>query len=366
MESLPNELLDSLAQLSETKEKIALSEVSSRWDGVITSRISQIENLKDLKRACIKGDLLSIIRSKCHQWVHKIIEWSLRSGQTEIYDWLVENEYDVSSAWMGCYWGGHLDLIKRFFPKSYEKGSEIALGKGHLHLLERQVFPGLRTELQNAFSSISGMLRTFHQACRTGNLELVKSMAHFPSQAGISLACRGGHYDLLVYMTQKQIDEDTWKCIQESCIISACEKGSLQVINHLISLGVITSWNAGLIAACRKNKIPAAELMIRQGATCYDDALLAACKNGSLESAKLMCSYGARAFDRALVEAVGLDTIKWLIRKGATNYKAAIFEACRAGKCHEVLYLKQFLDWDLKSYRTVAEYHDKKKILKLL
>lgn len=366
MESLPNELLDIISRETGTSEKIALSQVSTQWYGIITSRIIPVNNLKDLKGVCIKGDLLSTIRSKCYQWVHKIVEWSLRSGKTEIYDWLVENEYDVSEAWMGCYWGGHLDLIERLFPKPPQDSSEIALRKGHLHLLKLQVSPGFRTELQNAFSSITGMLSTFYHACRTGNLEVVKSMPNFPSQGGITPACRGGHYDLLVYLTQKQIDEDTWRCIQESCIIGACEKGNLQVLNHLISLEVITSWNAGLIAACRKNKIQAAELMIAQGANSHDEALVAACKNGSLEAAKLMYSRGARALDRALAEAVGLDTIKWLIQKGATNYTAAMFEACKSGKCHEVLYLKQFLDPDLKSYRTVAEYHNKKRILKLL
>jgi hypothetical protein len=344
MEYLPDELLDIISQESNLEDKINLAQVSKRWYQIVIRKTTFINNLQDLKKSCIKGDLLSIIRSKCYHWVHKIIEWSLRSGKMVIYNWLIENEYDVSRAWIGCYWGGHLELVGRLFYGYSNEGIELACIKGHPNLDK------------------------FYQACCQGDLNSAKLLynPNISYYKEISPACRGGHYDVVVWLTQKEITQEIWKNIEESCIISACEKGNIRVIEHLISLQVITSWGSGLVAACRTNRVEAAKLMLKQGVYCYNDGLVAACKNGSLDTAKLMYDAGARMLNRASSEAVGIDIIKWLIERGANDFRGTMFNACKYGRYHEAEMLKPYFIKNIGNYITIAKYYHKNRIVKLL
>ncbi len=105
------------------------------------------------------------------------------------------------------------------------------------------------------------LVREFINACYTGNLDLVKSLAEKNSDVyayGVSAACEGGHLNIVELLIDK-VNDLKW------ALHGACAGGHTHIINLLISRGC-NNWYYGLAGACSKKRKDIALLMIIKGA----------------------------------------------------------------------------------------------------
>lgn len=335
--------------------------VCKLWSSIIISSTIPINSVKDLKRACLVCDLFSIIRSKCYRYIHKIAEISCISGKLDIYNWLVDNGYEVSKSWVGCYKGGHLELINRFTnSNNIELGSLIAVEKGYTHILDH-----FQCDAQK---------RRYLGACIAGDIDAVAKevglvTSNLIVEEGVILTCKKGHINLIKWFGDKQLI-----CfhIFEMCYVAAAQKARLNIMEYLEGLAqnnLQMLLRSGLIAACRRNKVEIVKLLLDKGATNYSQALIASLKNGSLECANMVYEKSTPTIgvlNQIIFEVNNIDSIKWVLAKGVTDCRGLMMKLCKSGQVNEVGYLRSYLDDRLEKYIEVAKMYGKLNVVTML
>ena len=105
--------------------------------------------------------------------------------------------------------------------------------------------------------------------------------------------------------------------------LEACKCGNLEIVKLMIEKGA-TDWNWGMVNACGCGHFEIVKLMIEKGATDWDWGMGRACEGGHLEIAKLMIEKGAHDWNwgmRYACEGGHLEIVKLMIKKGATKWE---------------------------------------------
>lgn len=181
------------------------------------------------------------------------------------------------------------------------------------------------------------------QACRQGNIELVKSLTtaindseKYDWRRGCIVdACEGGHIDIVQHLII-----DKWTLNHAfSCL---CRFGHLELVHFLISKEA-NDWNYSLCQACYGGHIEIARFLVGRGADDYSGGLDCACINGHEELVRFMVDLEQRQqpyldlvddLNRGLKKACcsgHIEIVRFLISGGANNWSLGFLYAYRNG-----------------------------------
>lgn len=200
-----------------------------------------------------------------------------------------------------------------------------------------------------------------HSACISGNVEIVNFIithAKCNWNWGLYEACgaNGDHIEIVELMIKKgAISFDG--CFEGACLAGnkkiidllierkvtrnewdegmchASRGGCMDVVVYMVLKGA-TNWNGGMMHACDGGHLDIVKFMILQGANDWNTSLFWASRKGHLEIVKFMLLQGATNFDDCLNCAClcgDIDFVKTVVEKGATNWDEGLIQACKGG-----------------------------------
>lgn len=170
-----------------------------------------------------------------------------------------------------------------------------------------------------------------------GNIEIIKFIIDtnktlFPK---INFPPMGTDTDLFLYKNSclKIIElymfygADDWNL----GLAKGCSAGDLKIIELMIKKGA-NDWNQGLFQACCEGHYDVIKLMIEMGATNFNYCLSGACGRGNIEIVEFLITCGANNFDECLKCVHGginnLEILNILVKNGATNWNDGLMWSC--------------------------------------
>lgn len=169
--------------------------------------------------------------------------------------------------------------------------------------------------------------RYFPEACRGGNIEIVKyffckGVEHNQLMRGISEAYTVGHIEIIKFLAQNPK-------LHENNIEVPAQKGRLDIIELF---DCKKKFDTIISRACSGGHIAIVEYVLKQGYDSVDFGLMCACMYNRVDIAKLFIKHGASAFDSGLENALYYNkylTAKLMVEQGAENIYSLLYEACR-------------------------------------
>ena len=90
MESLPEEMLNEIIELTDRLALYSVSHVCKQWSQLALKQVVKINNFKDFARTCEKGDRLSIVKSKFNRsWLNGGLQSACLGGHKELVELMI-------------------------------------------------------------------------------------------------------------------------------------------------------------------------------------------------------------------------------------------------------------------------------------
>lgn len=254
MYCIPNELHIMITTWLPHDAKRCLSQVSSHYYDIVQNTVRPITSHADLKQICIKGDVYSIIRSKCHHYLPLIVKWaflSTNSFSNDIADWLLSCGYDISPALK--YFCRNLDLnrVLTYFPNRYPLIIEYFARYGiiiptvsninisnYIDILLKGAYRGSQHHIINKYQeNVITSKKLFRMACRSGDITILDSVyIENDIEEGAINACKGGHLNVIKWLEEHR--PIIWSRIIKLCAVYASKYPLLleYLRHHIVDL----------------------------------------------------------------------------------------------------------------------------------
>lgn len=360
MENFPPEIIWTILFHMEPYVRFHASQVSVEWSNLSSSFVFPITNRKELKRACLTGDILSIKEaySEKNTWWnnHEAFGWACQSAFYPLISFFInrnieENGKALLHGIFGAGRSGDDTLFNKIMVlclnrfKSLEifticqdmfygiiaLGFEGACRGGHLKLCKELYIKGdNKWNWNNASKNIPiftvGGNNGFIRACRGNHLEIINfllSKGANDGQGGINAACKGGHLDLTKYL--RKIFPFPL-CSLKPAFPFACRSGNMTLVLWIMHKTRVNV-NFGLRGAVMGGHETLIDFLLEKGADDYSNAFLEACSGGHL---KLAQKFYRETCDLnlALSKAKNYghqNIVLWLEELGATNKAKTCF-----------------------------------------
>jgi len=307
-----------------------------------TNEQDKINNLKQLEKACEKGDI-DVVKKLLkksfpeREGIGNYLNWGLHCAcskkQMEIVKLMIaEGASFFRFAMITACDEGSLDVVKFLVEKGFcewNVGLYEACKSGNLKIGEYMIEKGAND--WNLGLDV---------ACVFGHKEIVELMIEKGARnlnSGMGFACEFGHREIVEFIIEKvcslrcnRVVETLVESDWNYGMVRACEGGHIEIVKFMIEKGrssilnPVTEWNVGMRNACRREHTDIVKLMIENGANDWNFGLVRACAGRNKKLAELMIKKGANNFNSCLEELSFLydldDIIPLLIENGATNW----------------------------------------------
>ncbi|MEM3858137.1 MAG: ankyrin repeat domain-containing protein [Candidatus Micrarchaeaceae archaeon] len=273
-------------------------------------------------------------------WI-PIYHGACKSGNMEIIKNIPEPISLLESIKNACE-SGNLKLVEYLFNKCSEPITDLTLYSylvksstyGHIDIV-KFLIPKCKTIYWE---------NIIINSIESGNIELVNYLLQFSNQVdwnrALIAATMSNNIELVKLVISKEVTNFN------DCMYIACSKGNKEILNLLINNGA-NNWNEGLFGACRTGNIEFINLMIKRGADNFDEAIIWACYSRNFNAVKLLME---KIKNKSTLNDVletyshfydNLEQIKYIVDKGATDFKYTFLQSCKIGNLEVVEYFLQ-------------------------
>lgn len=302
MNSLPKDILFYVCQWMSPISIARLSGISKRYNEILKNH------------------------PRVNKWRHIIEEANVEDGFTaavteesiEMMDFMVD--LGAVDSELGMYEAGKigsevmvLELIKRG-NTSLHSALRGACKRGHYRLAQM-----ILNDLRRYCPYFDDERAPMHEACQSGDLKMVNLIvSRYPEvyksnlKSGFLGACRGGNRDVVDFMLKKSKAQHltTSTRVLNQGFRIACEKGHVELVRYLVSIGA-DDYNEALFHGCKSGNQELIDYLVSLGANNWNRALAGACKGGHLYLVKKFVDRGAKVTNECIINA--LDEHKYEI-----------------------------------------------------
>ena len=318
MESLPEEMLVEIFRRTDGPSRLIVAVISRTFRKIVLRLVVPITSVFVLERICKEGDLLSLVQSDYRPVHHsEAIYYAFEYQHPGAINWLLNKGY---SDWESCLLAacefGTREQVDFFLEKLDLRS--LSMGSTHpIVLAMGAAARGGHLELVQHLESLGGQdwVGVLEGAAYSGNEDLfdlaLSRSAIVNFDRALERACRGGQLLMVEQLIDLGADsKDAFSC--------ACEKDHRQIVDLFLNKGYDPDW--GLEAACRGRQHEVVKYLIKRGATNWNRGLKGACAGGDPQLIELMLEKGATGFTRAFHAAVETDELAaalLMLEKGA-------------------------------------------------
>lgn len=295
---LPTEIHVEIIDNIKPEYLLVARSVCTTWDAEIAKKYPPMYKKSQYKNACLTGNLYQLLMSRRVAVYVDLLKWAFKGGCVSLIKWLYTNammfngrlitanrSYNATDIVAGrvVFDRQHRIIRSGYFDAPYRLGSPFRYG-----VFLKKACSGKSLD---AISYAIGLDCDDYNAglmgaCKSGSIKIMELMIHHganPIVVGLKYACMSGNLNAVFYMMDNRASD------YDNGLNGAWDKGHLEIVEFMVSKGATMP---NLYWACIRD-MRYVDLVLKYGATDYNEGLSAACGIRNKEMAARMESLGA-------------------------------------------------------------------------